>query len=639
MPLIKVPFKPGFNKQVTKTSADCQWTDGDFVRFRYSEPEKIGGWRQAMSETLPGVARASHIWTDLNGTTYLAIGTTKGLYVYSGGVAYDLTPLQTAITGCTFTTTNGSATVTVNKSSHNLKVGEYIVFSSVSLPGSGTGFTTANFTDKPFEVVTVATNTFTITMASTESSSGITAGGSASVQAYVEVGPATQTIGFGWGTGTWNQSVGWGSSTLTSSTKLEPGNWSLDNFGTILVATIKNAGSYNWNPTDGLTSRATAITTNPTASVMTIVSDTDRHLIHLGTETTIGSTSTQDKMFVRFSDQEDRTDYAPVSTNTAGTMQLDSGSKIVAAEKGKDYIFIVTDTSAYIMKFVGPPFTFSIVQVGSNCGAMSQHSLIHVDGIMYWMGKSGGFYAYDGSVKKIPCTVEDFVFTTQSSDDLGFNFGQGEQVFAGYNSLFTEINWFYCKNGVDQIDRCVTFNYREGLWTTSSLDRTTYCDKNVLDNPHATSYSATATPSGGSHSTIVGVTNTYGATTLYQHEVGTNQVASDGTVTAINAYIESGDFDLDMQGTEGEFFVKIRRFIPDFAKLDGNARITLNLKDYPAETESSSLLGPFTISSSTNKVDTRARARFASLKVENTAVDESWRFGSFRADVQPDGRR
>jgi hypothetical protein len=291
------------------------------------------------------------------------------------------------------------------------------------------------------------------------------------------------------------------------------------------------------------------------------------------------------------------------------------------------------------MKFVGPPFTFSIVQVGSNCGAMSQHSLIHVDGIMYWMGKSGGFYAYDGSVKKIPCTVEDFVFTTQSSDDLGFNFGQGEQVFAGYNSLFTEINWFYCKNGVDQIDRCVTFNYREGLWTTSSLDRTTYCDKNVLDNPHATSYSATTTPSGGSHSTIVGVTNTYGATTLYQHEIGTNQVASDGTVTAINAYIESGDFDLDMQGTEGEFFVKIRRFIPDFAKLDGNARITLNLKDYPAETESSSLLGPFTISSSTNKVDTRARARFASLKVENTAVDESWRFGSFRADVQPDGRR
>jgi hypothetical protein len=636
MPLIRIPFKGGFNKQITQSEAANQWTDGDFVRFRYGEPEKIGGWQQAVATTLPGVARATHIWTDKNGTEYIAIGTSKGLFIFYGSAMYDISPLETAITGLTFTSTNGSATVTVNKSSHALTAGEFVVFSSVTMPGSGTGFTAANFTDNPFQVITASTNSFTITMPSNESGSGMTAAGSGSVQAYVPVGAATQTLGFGWGTGTWSGSNGWGSATAASATSLEPGNWSLDNYGTILIATIKNGASFEWNPTSGVTTRASAVTTNPTASVMTIVSDTDRHLIHLGTETTIGNISTQDKMFIRFSDQEDRTDYVPVSTNTAGTFQLDSGSKIVCAARGKDYIFIVTDTSAYIMQFVGPPFTFSIRQVGSNCGAMSQHSLVHVDGIMYWMGKSGGFYAYDGgSVKKINCTVEDFVFTTQTDDDLGFNFGQSEQVFAGYNTLFTEINWFYCKSGSTQIDRCVTLNYREALWTTSSLARTAYSDKYVLDNPYATEYNATGLPS----LTINGITNEFGAATLYKHEVGNNQLDILGNKTSINAFIESGDFEMPIEGSAGEFFVKMRRFIPDFGKLDGNAQITINLKNFPSETEASSPLGPFTVTSSTKKIDTRARGRLASLKVENTATDESWRFGAFRADVQPDGRR
>ena len=536
----------------------------------------------------------------------------------------------------TFTSTNGSATVPVNKTSHNLSAGEFVVFSSVTMPGSGTGFTAANFTDSPFQIITATTNSFTITMPSSESGSGMTAAGSGTVQSYFPVGSETQTLGFGWGTGTWNGSTAWGSATAASATSLEPANWSLDNYGTILIATIKNGGTFEWNPTDGVTTRATAVTTNPTASVMTIVSDTDRHLIHLGTETTIGNINTQDKMFIRFSDQEDRTDYVPVSTNTAGTFQLDSGSKIVSGARGKDYIFIVTDTSAYIMQFVGPPFTFSIRQVGSNCGAMSQHSLVHVDGIMYWMGKSGGFYAYDGgSVKKLTCTVEDFVFTTQTSDDLGFNFGQSEQVFAGYNTLFTEINWFYCKDGSTQIDRCVTLNYREGLWTTSSLARTAYSDKYVLDNPYATEYNTSGLPSVS----INGITNEFGASTLYKHETGDNQLDVLGNKTAINAFIESGDFEMPLEGSAGEFFVKIRRFIPDFGKLNGNAQITINLKDFPSETEASSPLGPFTVTSSTKKVDTRARGRLASLKIENTSTDESWRFGAFRADVQPDGRR
>jgi len=639
MPLIKVPFKPGFNKQLTKTTAEYQWTDGDFVRFRYGEPEKMGGWTQPLANTLPGVARDIHNWSALDGTKYIGIGTTKGLFLYFEGAFYDISPLGTALTSCTFTTTNGSATVTVNKTSHNLVVGEYVVFTSVTLPGSGTGFATADFTTNPFEIISVPTaNSFTITMSAVESGAGITAAGSATTTPYEEIGPTIQTQGFGWSTGTWSGSQNWGEASTTSTTTLEPGNWSLDNYGQILIATVRNGKSFEWNPSasNALTTRATAVATNPTSSVHTIVSDTDRHLIHLGTETTIGTPASQDKMFIRFSDQEDRTTYAPTSTNTAGTFQLDSGSKIVGAVRAKDLTFIVTDTSAYIMQFVGPPFTFSIRQVGTNCGAMSQHSIIHVDGVVYWMGRSGGFFVYDGAgVKKIPCSVEDFVFTTQTSNDLGFNFNQNEIIFAGFNGLFTEINWFYPKAGSDVIDRCVTLNYREGVWTTSSLDRTTYIYKFTFDNPYATQYSSTATP----NFSINGITNTYGATTLYEHEVGTNQVDSAGSKTAISAFIESGDFSLDMEGAQGEFFLKIRRFIPDFAKIDGNAKVSLLLKDFPAETESSSSLGPFTVTASTNKIDTRARGRFAALKIENESTDETWRFGSFRADVQPDGRR
>ena len=639
MPLIKIPFKPGFNKQMTKTTAEYQWTDGDFVRFRYGEPEKIGGWTQPIANTLPGVARGIHNWVALDGNKYIAIGTTKGLFLYYEGAFYDISPLGTALTSCTITTTNGSATVTINKTGHELKVGEYVVFSSVTLPGSGTGFTATDFTTNPFEVISVPTaNTFTITMSANESGAGITAAGSATVTPYEEVGPLIQTQGFGWGTGTWSGSQNWGEASSSTDTVLEPGNWSLDNYGQILIATVRNGRTFEWNPSasNALTTRATFVTSNPTASVQTIVSDTDRHLIHLGTETTIGTVASQDKMFIRFSDQEDRTTYAATSTNTAGTFQLDSGSKIVGAVRAKDVTFIVTDTSAYIMQFVGPPFTFSIRQVGTNCGAMSQHSIVHVDGVVYWMGRTGGFFVYDGGgVKKIPCSVEDFVFTTQSSDDLGFNFQQNEIIFAGYNSLFTEINWFYPKFGSDVIDRCVTLNYREGVWTTSSLARTTYVDKITFDNPYATEFDATAVP----NFSINGITNTAGATTFYEHETGTDQVDSAGGRTAIPAFIESGDFSLDLQGTQGEFFIKIRRFIPDFAKIDGNAKISLLLKDFPAETETSSSLGPFTITASTNKIDTRARGRFAALKIENENINESWRFGSFRADVQADGRR
>ena len=296
---------------------------------------------------------------------------------------------------------------------------------------------------------------------------------------------------------------------------------------------------------------------------------------------------------------------------------------------------MLTDNSAYVIQFVGPPFTFSVRQVGSNCGAIGQHSIKYVNGAVYWIGESGGFFfVYDGTVKALPCLVEDFVFKTTGSN-LGINYDQGESVYAGLNHLYEEITWFYAKSGSTVIDRSVTYNYQNGTWTTGSLARTTWVDASLYDVPYATEFNSTGTPS---FPTIQGVTNTNGSTIYYAHEVGINQVDADGNKTAIPAFIQSGDFDLSVGG-DGQFFMSMRRFVPDFKVLTGDARVTINLRNYPTSTAASSPLGPFTITSSTDKVDTRARSRFASLKIENTSTDQSWRYGTFRADIQPDGMR
>jgi hypothetical protein len=383
----------------------------------------------------------------------------------------------------------------------------------------------------------------------------------------------------------------------------------------------------------GINTRATVIAGAPTRSVMSMVSDRDRHLIILGTETTIGSPTTQDKMFIRFSDQETLTDYTATSTNTAGSFRIDSGTKIVGAAKAKDYILILTDTSAYLMQFVGPPFTFSIRQVGSNCGCVGQHSIVYANGAVYWIGDSGGFFMFDGTVKSIPSLVEDYVFLTDDGAP-GFNFANGSELtYAAYNSLYSEIYWFYASSTSNYVNKQVTYNYAEQTWTTSSLARTTYTDSHVFDDPIATQFNPNTAPTTP---TIQGVSN--GMSRVFNHEIGTNEVLANGTINAIPAYITSGDFDLDADG-DGQYFIKVRRFIPDFKYLNGNAKITILLRRYPADTQTSSTLGPFTINSSTDKIDTRARSRLAALKVENDAINESWRFGQFRFDIQPDGRR
>ena len=718
MPLTRVNIAPGFNKQVSQTGAEGKWTDGDFVRFRYGLPEKIGGWEQILQNTIIGAAREQLIWADLDGRKYAAIGTNKVLVVYYEGAFFDITPLGTALTSCTFDTVNTSATVTVNKAAHGLEPGDIFVFSSVT-PPTGAGYVASDFETNPFQVITVpGSDEFTITMASAAGTT-VNGSGSATVTPYIKPGALGSTFGFGWGTGLWGggQQVfstlngallddtagtggsgtsitlasttgfpatgtikvgaefisytgissndltgitraaagtrsahadgsgvevftGWGIESLSQTLTTDPASWSLDNFGEKLIATIKNGQSFEWNPINSnpsaLTTRAVVISNAPSTSVMSIVSDRDRHLIMLGTETTIGDPGTQDKMFIRFSDQENISDYTPTSVNTAGTFRLDSGTKIVGAVKGKDYILIVTDNAAYVMQFVGPPFTFSIRQVGSNCGAIGQHSIKYVNGAVYWMGESGGFFVYDGTVKSLPCAVEDFVFTTKNGNNLGINYSNGESVYAGLNHLYEEICWYYPKSGADFNDRYVCFNYQDGTWVTGSLSRTTWADANLYDNPYATEFNSTGV---GTFPTVQGVTNINGSTIYYAHEVGVDQVDTAGNKTAIPAFIESGDFSLNPDGTNAEFFMSMRRFVPDFKTLQGNAQVTILLRNFPSDAEASSPLGPFTVTGSTQKVDTRARGRFASLKIANTSTDENWRFGTFRADVQLDGMR
>jgi len=416
-----------------------------------------------------------------------------------------------------------------------------------------------------------------------------------------------------------------------------PGLWSLDNFGNKLIATINGGESFEWNsnPTGATSTRATIITGAPTASAFTLTSTPDRHLVFFGTETTIGTKSTQDPMFIRFSSQEDINTYAPSATNTAGTQRLADGSKIVGAIRGRDAIYIWTDTALFTMRFVGPPFTFSFQQVGTNCGLIGQNAAIEVDGTAYWMSENG-FFRYAGRLESLPCLVEDHVY-----DDI--NTTPKQHINAGLNNLFGEIIWFYPNSGSGVVNRMVAYNYLDSsperpVWTTGTLARTAWEDSAIFGKPHATEYDSSAETSDTDVNYVHG--NTDGASTYYEHETGLNQVKL-GQTTAIAANIESGSFDIGQQGLagDGEFMMKIRRVIPDFLTQTGEARVTLNLKDFPNQTKASSSLGPFTITSSSTKIDTRARAREISLKVENTSTSQFWKLGTFRIDYQPDGRR
>ena len=446
----------------------------------------------------------------------------------------------------------------------------------------------------------------------------------------------------------------WGEAVLASEVTLEPGLWSLDNFGQVLIATIANGKTFTWNAgaATPLTTRASTSTSsfstanNPTASRLTLISPTTRHLCHFGTETTIGTTTTQDDMFIRFSNQEDINSYTITATNSAGDFRLQDGTKIISAIKAKETILVFTDNALYTMKFVGAPFTFSFEQVGTNCGLIGKNAVVEVDGAAFWLSPNG-FFMFDGTVKSLSCTVEDFVYNN-------FDTTKGQQVAAGINNLFTEVVWYYPSQGSSFNDKYVVFNYGEssssrmpgGIWYTGTESRTSWIDAIVYPKPYGTKYDSTA---NGTFPAVVGQDG-LGQTKFFEHEVGTDQVNEDGSTTIVTSFVKSYDIDIEQRQrgaagmpsgpkVSGEFLLAMRRFVPDFKALTGNAKVSLGVKRYPQESDTTTALSPFTITSTTIKKDTRARGRFVNVKIENDSSGEEWRFGTLRLDIQGDGRR
>jgi len=642
MALIDFKVLPGIDKQDTTAGAEQRWVDSDNVRFRYGLPEKVGGWASLVTDTIVGVARREFAFVDLDGNRYVAIGTDKFLLIYFEGQLYDITPLKATLSSATIATTDTSAICSITTgSNHNLSTGDIVLLDNVTLPG-GTGYADSDFEDKLFQVTGITSATvFTITQ-STAATGTVATGGSIDVKPYEQVGPAAQSYGYGWGTDTWGTG-GWGDASSANDVSLEPGLWSLSNFGQVLIATIANGKTFTWNSGNAsrLTTRASTTTAgfettnNPTASRVTLVSPTTRHLIHLGTETTIGDTSTQDDMFIRFSDQENINLYAPTAINTAGTQRLQDGTKIIGSLKAKEVILIWTDNALYTMKFVGSPFTFGFEQVGTNCGLIGKNAAVEIDGVAFWMSNNG-FFMYDGTVKSMSCSVEDYVYDQADTT-------KGQQIYAGLNNQFTEVIWYYPSTNSEYNDQYVIYNYGEGsgkqipegVWYIGTEARTTWIDASVYPKPFATKFNSSDT---GTFPVIVGESG-LGQTVLFEHEVGTDQVNPDGSTTTVTSFVKSYDFDLQAEGTAGEIFLAVRRFVPDFKDLQGSAKVTLAVKRYPQQSDTVTSLSPFTITTSTNKKDTRARGRFVNIKIENDSSSESWRFGTMRLDIQPDGRR
>ena len=636
MPLSKLQFRPGINKETTSYSNEGGWFDCDKIRFRAGFPEKIGGWAKKTPNSHLGVTRALHPWQTISLANYLGVGTNEKYYVLYGGAYYDITPLRatTSAGDVTFSATNGSSTITVTDTSHGAIVGDFVTFSGAASLG---GNITAEVLNQEYKIVTVPTaNTFTITarevnpvsritvngiytpVAVTANSSDSGNGGSSTVGAYqLNIGLNTSITGDGWNAGTWGRGT-WNSAT-TPTVESVLRLWTHDNFGEDLVINIFNGGLYYYDSSAGLTNRAVVLSSvagavsPPSVAVKVLVSDVDLHVIAFGCDSE-DDPGTQDPLLIRFSDQRNALDWKATVDNTAGDLKISSGSKIITAIETKREILVFTDTSIYSMQFIGPPDTFGITIVSEGISIRSPNSAVAIEDNVFWMGNNE-FYVYNGAVQKIPCTLRDFVFSD-------FNNLQAEKVFAGVNSSFSEIWWFYPSADSNEINKYVIYNYQQQIWYFGSLPRTAWLDRGVNELPTA------ASP------------DYY----LYNHETGDDDGSTD-PVTAITAHIESSQMDIG----EGDQFTFISRIIPDItfrnSEIGKKASLSLKARNFPGgnylQTDSAEISKTATVpvEQFTNDAFIRLRGRSFALRVESTETGISWRLGSPRIDIRPDGRR
>ena len=612
MALSKSQFAPGIDKQTSTYGAEGRWIDATNVRFRTGLPEKIGGWEKVVNSNICGVVRGVKAWVSNAGVRYVALGTDRKLYIYSEGVFFDITPLRRDNVGLTnpFTTTSGSPIVSVADNSHGFAVGDFVIFKNFSAVG---GLDMNN----QFEVTAITnSNVFTVTHTSNATGSVSGGGGSGNLDALLSIGTNVSTFGFGWGVGAWNGNRQWNTASSTSTVALDATYWSLDTFGEDLLAIRNNDKLYKWDLSAGTGTRAAAVSGAPSSNRFLLVSSPDRHVFLFGTETTIGSSNTRDDLFLRFSSQENPSEWAPASTNSAGTFRIQDGSRIVSAVRSRGSILVWTDTALHSLNNIGPPFIFGLQQVGANCGAVSPNCVVDVNGSTFWMSQTA-FYMFDGAIKKLDCSVQDFVF-----DDID-GVAQG-QVAAAVNTDFNEVTWFYPSKNSTFLNRAVTYNYLENIWyNNTGFARTAWIDRGVYNNPYAPNYEPTALPN---NETIMGVTA--GSSVLYAHEVG-----KDDDGAAMPCQITSGDFDIQ----DGEQVLLCSRVIPDFKELIGTNNFKITFANYPASTNTRTFTS--VVDANTKFFSVRGRGRQANIQIATDALNDDWRFGTVRLDIKPDGRR
>jgi hypothetical protein len=631
MPLTKLQFRPGINREITSYSNEGGWFDGDKIRFRFGYPEKIGGWQRALSATFLGSCRALHLWRTLGLETYLGVGTSLKYYIESGGAYYDITPVRatTAAGDVTFAATDGSSVLTVSDTTHGATAGDFVTFSgAVSLGGT----ITAAVLNQEYQIATVVdADTYTVVARAVADLSAITIngaytptpvlanssdvggdGGAAVVGTYqITAGLDTSVFGSGWGAGSWSRGS-WGSAAtinvLTDTLRL----WKHDNFGEDLVFNVVNGGIYYWDSSAGLASRGVTISSlpganaAPTVAAQVLVSDVDRHVVAFGCDA-LDNPGVQDPLLIRFSSQESVTDWEPRATNSAGDLRLGSGSKIVVAVETRQQTIVFTDASLHAMQYLGPPFTFGIAKISENISIQSPNAAVAIDDRVFWMGQNE-FYLYEGTVNRIPCTVRDYVFND-------FNFDQAEKVVAGTNTENSEVWWFYPAANSVENNRYVIYNYLEQVWYYGTLSRTAWLDRGLAQFPIAAG--------------LAGV--------LYNHEIGYDD-GSTNPASAIEAFVQSSPIDIG----DGEQFVFMRRMIPDVDFRDSAAEapsidVTTRIRNFNGGNYLRTTTS--TVNQETEQVHLRLRGRQFAMRIESDGLEVGWRLGSMRYDLRSDGRR
>ena len=619
MALQKLQFRPGIVRDTTDYTNEGGWRDGDKIRFRMGSPETIGGWTQFTNTTILGTCRDLHAWTALGGSRFVAAGTNLKLYLVDGNLPVDITPIRetTSAGDVTFAATDGSTTITVSDTNNGVFLNDFVTFSGAVSLG---GVVTAAVLNKEYQVTSIVdTDTYTIGVVVAANSSDTGNGGSSTVGAYqINAGLGDVALGSGWGAGTWSRGT-WGSAADVSVPGANLRLWSMDNFGEDLLANVRGGGIYYWDTSTGTATRAVNITSlsghnQPQVANIVLVSERDRHVLAFGCDPQ-GNAGVLDPLTIRFSSQESFTDWQARDDNTAGELQVGTGSEIIAAVQTKQQVVVFTDRSVSAMQFIGAPFTFGLSEVSTNTSIVGQNAAVAFGDDVYWMG-DGVFYKYDGNVRLIPCPVEEYVFSNM-------NLTQRAKVTAASNSKFNEIWWFYPSTANSTNDSYVVFNYAENVWYYGTMARTAW------DEGGVSGYAIAASPDGY----------------IYYHESGVDD-GSTNPPSPISSYIESSGIDIG----DGEQFMFVSRILPDLTfrnstAANPSATFTVSARDYPGasfdQTNSGAAVRSTTVpvEQFTEQLFFRLRGRSMSLKVSSAEIGTQWRLGTPRADVRADGRR